>query len=204
MEPTEEIQIKAKILDSKRAQFIVDRRVAREGSGALQWHRLADAKAHPLAEMIFGIEGVTGVMIAENVVTVSEEGGAPDWRPIGKQIGRAIRAYLGSDAISRGIEPTSEAEPTPVDSSVTERIQHVLATEINPSVAAHGGHVRLIHVRGDTATVEFSGGCQGCGMATATLKQGVERTICERVPAITRVVDVTDHAAGHSPYSARR
>ena len=51
-----------------------------------------------------------------------------------------------------------------------------------------------------TAYLRFGGGCQGCGMVSVTLKQGVEKTLFEDVPQITRVMDVTDHAAGTNPY----
>ena len=50
------------------------------------------------------------------------------------------------------------------------------------------------------AIIAFGGGCQGCGMADVTLKQGVEVMIKDKVPAITEVIDVTDHAAGTNPF----
>lgn len=80
------------------------------------------------------------------------------------------------------------------------RIQELLETRINPAIAAHGGYITLIDVQGDTAFVEMAGGCQGCGMADATLKQGVEVEIKAAVPTISRVLDVTDHAGGTNPY----
>ena len=64
----------------------------------------------------------------------------------------------------------------------------------------HGGMARLAGVEGDTAYVRLGGGCQGCGMATVTLDQGIESAILAAVPEVKRVVDVTDHAAGESPY----
>jgi len=83
---------------------------------------------------------------------------------------------------------------------VAQALQSVLDAKINPAVAAHGGHVSLVAVDGDTAVLRFGGGCQGCGMINVTLKQGVERIIFEDVPEIKRVLDVTDHASGSNPY----
>ena len=83
---------------------------------------------------------------------------------------------------------------------VAERVEQVLDTMINPSIAAHGGQAELVAVEDDTAYLRLSGGCQGCGMATVTLKQGIEVAITEYVPEITKVVDVTDHASGENPY----
>src|SRR5579875_2911847 len=72
-------------------------------------------------------------------------------------------------------------------------------------LAVRGGRVRLESIGADNEVVlRFGGGCQGCGMADVTLKQGVEKTLRERFPEITAVRDATDHAAGHSPYYSGR
>jgi Fe/S biogenesis protein NfuA len=81
-------------------------------------------------------------------------------------------------------------------------VQEVLDREINPAVASHGGHVVLLDVRDEVAYVELHGGCQGCGMASVTLRQGIETRILESVPGIRQVVDSTDHAGGTNPYYA--
>ena len=94
-----------------------------------------------------------------------------------------------------------DAIPKPgLDTPVGKAIQGVLDERVNPSVASHGGHISLIDVKGDTAFIRLEGGCQGCGMADATLKQGVEVEIKSAVPEIVSVLDVTDHAGGTNPY----
>ena len=91
--------------------------------------------------------------------------------------------------------------PNPVWSSPTAlAVQEVLDNQINPNVAMHGGHVALLDVRDDTAYIALGGGCQGCGMADVTLKQGIEVAIKDAVPQIKAVVDSTDHAGGTNPY----
>ena len=79
-------------------------------------------------------------------------------------------------------------------------IRDLLETQINPSVADHGGHIALIDVSPETVYIRLEGGCQGCGMADVTLKNGIETAIMQAVPAITSVLDVTDHAGGDNPY----
>jgi Fe-S cluster biogenesis protein NfuA len=64
----------------------------------------------------------------------------------------------------------------------------------------HGGYITLLDVKDDVAYVALGGGCQGCGMANVTLKQGIEALIREAVPEIHQVVDTTDHAGGTNPY----
>ena len=91
--------------------------------------------------------------------------------------------------------------PNPLwDDPKAEAIQKVIDTRINPGVAAHGGFVTLLEVKNDIAYVALGGGCQGCGMANVTLKQGIEVIIREAVPEIHQVIDTTDHAGGTNPY----
>ncbi|RRJ84875.1 Fe-S biogenesis protein NfuA [Aestuariirhabdus litorea] len=86
------------------------------------------------------------------------------------------------------------------DSSITERINYYLVTEINPGLASHGGQVNLVEVADDYAVLQFGGGCQGCGMADVTLKEGIEKTLLERIPELKGVRDVTDHSERANAY----
>jgi Fe/S biogenesis protein NfuA len=90
--------------------------------------------------------------------------------------------------------------PDGVDGDLVTRVQTVLDERINPSVAGHGGRVSLIDLRDKTVFLKLEGGCQGCGMADVTLKQGIEVMIKESVPEIEAIYDVTDHADGKNPY----
>src|SRR5687768_4848691 len=104
-----------------------------------------------------------------------------------------------------GFEVRADAPRTAVfaEGSVAERVSRVIAEEVNPAIASHGGHIALLEVRDDIAYVEMSGGCQGCGMARVTLSQGVERMIKKAVPEIMGVKDVTDHESGATPFYSR-
>jgi Fe/S biogenesis protein NfuA len=87
-----------------------------------------------------------------------------------------------------------------LDTDIARRVTAVLDRDVNPSIASHGGHAELAGIEGATAYLRLGGGCQGCGMATVTLSQGIEVAITQAVSEITRVVDVTDHASGTNPY----
>lgn len=80
------------------------------------------------------------------------------------------------------------------------RVVSVLDEQVNPSIAAHGGRADLVAVEGASIYLRLSGGCQGCGMAKATLSQGIEVILREAIPEIADIVDVTDHADGTNPY----
>ena len=89
--------------------------------------------------------------------------------------------------------------------SLVERVRWVVEHEINPQLAQHRGHVSVQEVTADGVVVlQFGGGCHGCGMADVTLKQGIEKTLLEKVPGVTAVRDATDHATGSAPYIAPR
>lgn len=83
---------------------------------------------------------------------------------------------------------------------LADQVRHVIEVQINPSIASHGGEINLVDVRDTVVYLEMSGGCQGCGMAAATLSQGVRRILMEALPQITEIQDVTNHAAGANPY----
>ena len=80
------------------------------------------------------------------------------------------------------------------------RVQELIDTMINPAVAGHGGFVELVDVQDNRVYLQMGGGCQGCGAADVTLKQGIERLIKEEIPEVAEVLDATDHSAGSNPY----
>ena len=101
----------------------------------------------------------------------------------------------------RGFKVESPHKTPPgVDGPMVERIQQVLDQRINPALASHGGNVSLIDVKDKAVYLQLGGGCQGCGMADVTLKQGIEVMLKEAVPEIEQIYDVTDHADGNNPY----
>ena len=90
--------------------------------------------------------------------------------------------------------------PADLTGDVAQRVMQVLEQQINPSIAAHGGAAELVAVEDDVAYLRLSGGCQGCGLASVTLTQGIEVAIRDAVPEVAKVADVTDHASGSNPY----
>ena len=83
---------------------------------------------------------------------------------------------------------------------IPEQVGQLIAERINPALASHGGYATLVGIEGSTAYVTMGGGCQGCSMSAATLKEGIRSAILEAVPEILEVVDATDHSAGENPF----
>lgn len=188
------IAITADPISNSQCRFTVDRPVYEEGS--FFFGSKEQAESSPLAARLFAIDGVKSALISHNLVTVTKST-RDDWPPTARQVGAAIRAHLATNepAVSPAVR-----EKLPPASEIKAKVQQVLDSEINPSVAMHGGMVRLIDVQGNSVYLQFGGGCQGCGMADVTLKQGIETAIRFAVPEVGDILDTTDHAAGRNPY----
>ena len=96
--------------------------------------------------------------------------------------------------------PKAKQPTVAFEGPLETQIVSILTTEVNPSLASHGGEVRLIRLEDDVAILQFGGGCQGCSAVDMTLKDGVQRTLMERIPELKRVRDVTDHSQRDNAY----
>ena len=97
--------------------------------------------------------------------------------------------------------PNSKMPQVTDDSPLEDKINYVLYNEINPGLAAHGGQVELLELTQDRyAVLKFGGGCQGCSAVDLTLKNGVEKTLKEKIPGLQGVRDITDHTDTSNAY----
>ncbi len=100
--------------------------------------------------------------------------------------------------------PNAKVPKVSPDSPMDEQINYILYSDINPGLASHGGEVKLVELveeeAGTIAILRFGGGCQGCSAVDMTLKDGVEKTLVERVPGLAGVRDVTDHSVRENAY----
>lgn len=97
--------------------------------------------------------------------------------------------------------PNSKMPKITDDSSLEDKINYVLFNEVNPGLASHGGNVSLVEVTDDQyAVLKFGGGCQGCSAVDLTLKEGVEKTLIEKVAGLKGVKDATDHTDTSQAY----
>ncbi len=159
-----------------------------------------EAKGSLVPEKLFALEGldVTGVKIDPDQVSVTRKS-PEDWHLHAKTIAAVLsQAVEKAEAFCDADAPSNMRS---VD-EIKKLVQDLLDAQINPAIAAHGGEISLIDVKGTTIYVKLGGGCQGCGMANVTLKQGVEGTLRDAMPELDEVLDVTDHAGGENPYYA--
>ena len=140
--------------------------------------------------------------IRDSVVTICKESIA-SWSGLKAAIGTAIRTQLltGAPAILQmhvhtGTQGRSDAELNTV-------VQELLDTQVNRSIANHGGKISIVEVRQGKLFITMSGGCQGCASSQVTLRQGFEVMLKRAAPEIEEIVDTTNHAAGKQPFYPR-
>jgi len=192
-----EIRITAEPIDTHRCKFVVSEPVL--AGGVRRFAGADDAKGSPLAEAIFAIPGLDAseLIVSGNIVTVVKQSPAP-WQAVGKSVGIAIRTVMASDLPPLSAPPRL---PNAVnDDALYEQVAKVFEEQVNPMVARHGGRVELIDVQDAVVMLRMGGGCQGCGMADVTLRQGIEGLLAQAAPEVRGIVDITDHTTGANPY----
>lgn len=181
-------------LDPRICKFIVDQPVC--AGRSINCRKKEMAEGSPLLEALFEIEGVREVLVSEDAITVAKSTD-DEWQAIGKQIGSVIRASISS---GKPLIPDDFEMEVPVAGDLFRQMQQIVETKINPGIASHGGRMELVDIKGTSVYIRMSGGCLGCGAASITLKQGIERIIRSAFPDVTDVIDISDHSAGENPY----
>jgi Fe-S cluster biogenesis protein NfuA len=197
-----EVRITAEPVDNHRCKFVVSQPL--HAAGVRRFASADEAKGSPLAEAIFAIPagGVTEVIVSGNIVTVVKDNPAP-WQAVGKTVGAAIRAAAASGAppvAAKAAPPPGGGASAVDDDALYERVAQLFDEQVNPMVARHGGRVELIDVQDAVVMLRMGGGCQGCGMADVTLRQGIEGMLAQSIPEVRGIVDITDHTSGSNPY----
>ncbi|HTY05763.1 MAG TPA: NifU family protein [Gemmatimonadales bacterium] len=194
-----DIRITAEPTDHTRCRFVLPMPLL-EG-GARRFTSPAEAEDSPLVAGIFAISGlgVSEVIVSGSTVTVVKTTGST-WQQVGKSVGDAIRTALTAGTTPVSSRRDERKDAVVDDDALYDRVADLFETQVNPMVARHGGRIELIDVQDAIVLLRMSGGCQGCGMADVTLRQGIEAMLRQEVPEVQGITDITDHASGTSPY----
>jgi NFU1 iron-sulfur cluster scaffold homolog, mitochondrial len=159
-----------------------------------------DAEGIPLAQELMRLPDIRRLQLIGHLLVVTKTPQS-DWAKITREVEEILAAFLVS---ALALKPEDVLDQMMiVGRSTREKVQYLVDTQINPGVAAHGGAVQVIDVTDGVLYLQLHGGCQGCGAADFTLKQGIEQIVRKAVPEIQSIVDVTNHSAGLSPYYKR-
>ncbi len=196
---TEDIQITSEVdrrdpaicrFTSARTLYVGTRRVSNKD----------DARGLPLAEKLICLPGVKKVQLIGHLLVVTRTVDH-EWKHLGREIESILTSYLVS---GQALTPEDVQEKMMLmGRNVREKVQYLVDTQINPGVADHGGSVQVVDVKDGGVYLRLHGGCQGCGAADFTLKQGIETIVKRAVPEIHQIIDLTNHDAGTNPYYQR-
>jgi len=161
--------------------------------GVREFIDLNEARASPLAEALFALDGVTRVFFGADFLTVTRAPDAPTWPQLKAPVLAAIMEHYTSGAsIVTGAGEEAHDDSGDYDgetAQIVAEIKDLLDTRIRPAVAQDGGDITFSRFEPDTGVVWLSlrGACSGCPSSSATLKAGVENMLKHYVPEVTRV-----------------
>lgn len=148
----------------------------------------ADSAARsPLARRLFEVDGVTGVFLGSDFVTVAKADGL-DWHVLKPAILGALMEHLssGQPIIDSSVADDAAAD-TGEDSEIVAQIKELLDTRVRPAVAQDGGDIVFHGFDHGVVYLHMQGACAGCPSSTATLKMGIENLLRHYIPEVTAV-----------------
>ena len=140
--------------------------------------------SNELIRNILSIEGVKGVFLSDNFISVNKTNGY-EWEDLKHIIISFINDYFanGNENVISEIEETKKLDT----STVEGQIIRILETKIRPAVARDGGDIKFKEFSNGIVRVELQGACSGCPSAALTLKQGVQNLLCHYIPEVKEV-----------------
>ena len=146
------------------------------------------AAKSPLARRIFSVDGVTGVFLGSDFVTVTKAE-AVLWDHIKPAILGAIMEHFhsGQPAIEGVRAESAHAEQDGPDAEIVKQIKELLDTRVRPAVAQDGGDITFHGFDRGVVYLHMQGACAGCPSSTLTLKMGIENLLRHYIPEVTEV-----------------
>jgi Fe-S cluster biogenesis protein NfuA len=157
-------------------------------AGTRDFRDAEEARVSPLAERIFSIDGVSGVFLGHDFVTVTKD--AAEWPHIKPAVlGAIMEHYLsGAPVIVEGSsEDADDDNYDEADAETVAVIKDLIETRVRPAVANDGGDITFQGFRDGIVFLHMRGACSGCPSSTATLKQGIENLLRHFVPDVVEV-----------------
>jgi Fe-S cluster biogenesis protein NfuA len=159
-------------------------------AGSADFPSAEGASASPLAERLFGVDGVTGVFLGPDFITVTK-GADIDWLHIKPALLGAIMEHYQSGLPvmhgDAGEASVGHAEHDGPDAEIVSQIKELLDTRVRPAVAQDGGDITFHGFERGVVYLHMQGACAGCPSSTLTLKAGIENLLRHYVPEVVEV-----------------
>ena len=156
--------------------------------GTADFRRKSEAGASPLASRLFDIDGVAGVFLGSDFISVTK--GEAEWQHLKPMILGAIMEHFMSGASVVDRDGANDAEAgtfDPEDADVVATIKELLETRVRPAVAQDGGDITFAGFRDGIVYLHMRGACSGCPSSTATLRHGIENLLRHFCPEVEEV-----------------
>jgi Fe-S cluster biogenesis protein NfuA len=144
------------------------------------------AARSPLATRLFGIEGVTGVFLGGDFVSVSKHEGA-QWYQLKPAVLAEIMDHFTAGEPVLLTEDTEDAAEAGDLDGIAGQIRELLDTRVRPAVAMDGGDITFEGFEDGVVYLHLKGACAGCPSSTATLKSGIENMLRHYIPEVLEV-----------------
>jgi Fe-S cluster biogenesis protein NfuA len=147
--------------------------------------RDAAEKASPLAARLFGVEGVAGVFLGADFISVTKAEG--DWQELKPAVLGAIMEHFLSGAPAVTDDAGTDTHDGGADSEIVQTIKELLDTRVRPAVAQDGGDIVFHDYQDGIVYLHMRGACSGCPSSTATLRNGIENLLRHFIPEVREV-----------------
>jgi Fe-S cluster biogenesis protein NfuA len=160
------------------------------GDGTVDYRDKSEATTSPLAQRLFGVDGVAGVFLGSDFISVTK-GEADEWQHIKPAILGAIMEHFmsGAPVITAGETAGEEAaeDYDAKDEDTVKTIKELLDTRVRPAVANDGGDIMFRGFKDGVVFLHMRGACSGCPSSTATLRHGIENLLKHFCPDVQEV-----------------
>ncbi len=154
--------------------------------GTANFPTVEEASTSPLALNLFATDGVAGVFLGADFVTVTKTDGR-DWDIMKPLILGAIMEHFQSGRpVIDGSHDSGESDDAD-DDGVVRQIKELIDTRVRPAVAQDGGDIIYHGFEEGVVYLRMQGACAGCPSSTATLKHGIENMLRYYVPEVQEV-----------------
>ncbi len=156
------------------------------GTGTADFASSADATRSPLAEQLFGIDGVTGVFFGADFITVTKSG-ETEWHVLKPAILGAIMEHYTAGRVLLTTPAEAAPESDGEESEIVAQIKDLIDTRVRPAVAQDGGDIVFDSFEDGVVYLHMQGSCSDCPSSTATLKAGIENMLKHYIPEVVEV-----------------
>lgn len=155
-------------------------------SGTADFRDPKGAERSPLAQRLFHVDGITGVFLASDFISITKAD-SKEWHTLKPAVFGILMEHFSADRPVLLADPEDEPQHAEEDSEIVAQIKELLETRVRPAVAQDGGDIVFHGFKQGVVYLQMQGACAGCPSSTATLKMGIENMLKHYIPEVVEV-----------------